>query len=261
MQTTRERAAVVDLNADIGEGFGIWKLGNDDALLDIVTSASVACGFHGGDPSIMRRICSLAVERGVTIGAHVGYRDLAGFGRRTIDMPPEALTDEIIYQIAALDGFARMAGSQVRYVKPHGALNNVTVTDAVQAAAIVDAVARYPSNLALLVQPHSELERQARLAALPTVLEAFADRAYAADGTLVPRGERGAVIDDSALIARRAVRMIRDHAVSTVDGGDITVAARSLCVHGDTPGAVEIAHMVRQSLLRSGCQLHAFTQA
>ncbi|MCP2169406.1 LamB/YcsF family protein [Goodfellowiella coeruleoviolacea] len=249
---------VVDLNSDLGEGFGIWPLGDDDALLDIVSSANVACGFHAGDPSVLRRVTERAAERGVVIGAQVGYRDLPGFGRRFIDVDPAELVNDVIYQIAALDGFARIAGTRVRYVKPHGALYNAIVTHAEQAAAVVEAVRRYDPDLPVLGLPNSEWLRQAEAAGLRPVTEAFADRAYTAEGTLVSRRLPGAVVHDSAEVVRRSVRMATEGTVQAVDGSTISVHPRSLCVHGDTPGAVEIARQVRAGLLAAGVSVRAF---
>jgi UPF0271 protein len=248
----------LDLNSDLGEGLGIWTLGDDEAMLDIVTSANVACGFHAGDPTIMRRVTLEAVERGVAIGAQVGYRDLVGFGRRPIDVDPAELVNDVLYQIAALDGFARIAGSRVRYVKPHGALYNTIVTDAEQAAAIVDAVRRYDPALPVLGLPGSEWLRQAAAAGLTAVPEAFADRAYTPEGRLVSRRQPGAVLHDPDLIAARCVEMARTGKLRAVDGSLVQVRARSLCVHGDTPGAVEIARRVRAALLEVGVVLRPF---
>jgi UPF0271 protein len=199
---------VVDLNSDLGEGFGIWKLGDDEALLDIVTSANVACGFHAGDPNILRRVCDAAVSRGVAIGAQVSYRDLAGFGRRSIDVEAATLTNDVIYQIGALDGFARVAGSRVRYVKPHGALYNRTVHDEHQAAAVVAALMAYDPTLPLLGLPGSALLRHAEQAGLSAETEAFADRGYSAQATLVPRSQTDALLHDPAEVAQRMVRML-----------------------------------------------------
>jgi 5-oxoprolinase (ATP-hydrolysing) subunit A len=248
----------LDLNSDLGEGLGIWTLGDDEAMLDIVTSANVACGFHAGDPTIMRRVTLEAVERGVAIGAQVGYRDLVGFGRRPIDVDPAELVNDVLYQIAALDGFARIAGSRVRYVKPHGALYNTIVTDAEQAAAIVDAVRRYDPALPVLGLPGSEWLRQAAGAGLTAVPEAFADRAYTPEGRLVSRRQPGAVLHDPDLIAARCVEMARTGKLRAVDGSLVQVRARSLCVHGDTAGAVEIARRVRAALLEVGVVLRPF---
>jgi UPF0271 protein len=248
----------IDLNADLGEGFGIWQLGDDDALLDVVTSANVACGFHAGDASTIRRACVGAAERGVSVGAQVSYRDLAGFGRRHIDYHPDELTDEVIYQIAALDGLCRVSGTRVRYVKPHGALYNACFTNQVQASAVVRAVADYDPGLPVLGAPDSALLRLATEAGLPTVPEGFADRAYHPDGGLVPRAEPGAVVHDEETVADRVVRMVRDREVVTADGSLITIDIRSLCVHGDTPGSVALAQRVRKALLDAGVSLTPF---
>ncbi|WEV24140.1 LamB/YcsF family protein [Streptomyces sp. 71268] len=250
---------VIDLNADLGEGFGRWHLTDDEALLSVVTSANVACGFHAGDPSTMRRVCELAAERGVVIGAQVSYRDLAGFGRRAMDVPPRELADEVAYQIGALDVFARAAGARVAYVKPHGALYNRCVRDEQQAAAVVDGV-RLASDapLPVLGLPGSLLLAAATAAELPAVPEAFADRAYTAHATLVPRGTPGAVIDDPDAVVKRSLTIARDHAVTTIDGDQVAVQARSLCLHGDTPGAAATARRVRTELAAAGVGFRAF---
>src|SRR3954471_2468209 len=208
----------IDLNADVGEGFGAWRLGDDSALLGIVTSANVACGFHAGDPSTMRRVCAGAVERGVAVGAQAGYRDLAGFGRRRIEYDPDELRDDVLYQLAALDGFARVAGTRVRYVKPHGALYNTAAIDAVQAGAVVAAVTAYDARLPVLCQPGSVLASAAADAGLTVVGEGFADRGYRADGTLVPRSAAGALVHEPAAVVERAVRMATAGEVMAVDG-------------------------------------------
>ena len=196
----------VDLNADLGEGFGVWRLGDDDALLEAVTSANVACGFHAGDPATMRRVCTRAAARGVAVGAQFSYRDLAGFGRRFIDVDPGELADEVLYQVGALDACARAAGTAVAYVKPHGALYNAAVRHVGHAQAIVDAVLAFDRRLPVLGLPGSELLRSAEAAGMRPVAEGFADRGYAPDGTLLPRGTPGAVIEDPAEVAERAVR-------------------------------------------------------
>jgi UPF0271 protein len=250
----------VDLNSDLGEGFGIWTLGDDAALLAIVTSANVACGFHGGDPGIMRRTCAAAVEHGVAIGAQVSYRDLAGFGRRKIDMPRAELTDDVLYQLGALDGFARVAGDRVRYVKPHGALYNAIVDDAEQAAAVVDAVFAYDRSLPVLGLPGSEWLRLAAAAGLTAVPEFFADRAYTPDGRLVSRRQPGAVLHDPAAVASRCASWLRTGTVTAIDGSTVAVEARSVCVHGDTPGAVEMARLVADQLAGAGATLTPFAR-
>jgi UPF0271 protein len=249
---------VVDLNADLGEGFGAWRLGDDEALLAIVTSANVACGFHAGDPLTMRRVCARAVARGVRIGAQVSYRDLAGFGRREMTVPPDELAAEILYQIAALDGIARAEGGRVSYVKPHGALYNRAVRDREQAAAIAAAVVSYDPKLPLLTLPGSETEAAAAEMRLRAVTEAFPDRGYADDGSLVPRGQPGALVTDPGAVAARAVAMVTEGAVDTVEGHRVEVSPRSLCVQGDTPAAVALATAVRSALERSGVTLVPF---
>ena len=248
----------IDLNADLGEGFGVWRLGDDDALLGVVSSANVACGFHAGDPSIMRRVCERAVAGGVAIGAQVSYRDLAGFGRRFLDVAPDELADDVLYQLAALDGIARTVGGRVAYVKPHGALYNATVRHDQQARAVVTAVARYDSSLPLLGLPGSALLQEAGAAGLPTVSEGFADRGYTADGQLVPRSRPNALIDDPAVVAERAVRMAVDGVIVAVDGSRVELDVASVCVHGDTPGAVQLARSVREALAEAGLTVAAF---
>lgn len=248
----------VDLNSDLGEGFGVWTLGDDEALLGIVSSANVACGFHAGDPDILRRVCGQAAERGVVIGAHVGYHDLAGFGRRAIDMEPRALTNDVIYQIGALDGFARVAGTRVRYVKPHGALYNTAVHDAVQARAVVEAILLYDASLPLMGLPGSVLLTIAKEAGLRTITEAFADRGYTHEGTLVPRSEPGALLRDPRQVAERMIRMVTTGLVEASDGTDVSIRADSVCVHGDSPGAVEMAGALRQALVAAGVGIHPF---
>ncbi|MBA3338424.1 MAG: LamB/YcsF family protein [Geodermatophilaceae bacterium] len=248
----------IDLNSDLGEGFGIWTLGEDDGLLDVVTSANVACGFHGGDPSIMRRVCRRAAERGVRIGAQVSYRDLAGFGRRPMDVPANELADEVIYQIGALNAFARIAGSHVSYVKPHGALYNTCVTDSVQAEAVVRAVCEFDPSLPVLGLPGSELLRAADAAGLTTANEAFADRAYDAAGHLVSRRQEGAVISDPKSVVARCLRLVTEGRVTAIDGTQVLVTAQSLCLHGDTPGALRLARRVRDALAEAGVRLAPF---
>jgi UPF0271 protein len=248
----------MDLNSDLGEGFGQWTLGDDDALLGVVTSANVACGFHASDPAIMRLVCERAAATGVAVGAQVSYRDLAGFGRRFIDMDPGELAADVIYQIGALEAFARVAGTRVRYVKPHGALYNAIVQHEEQAAAVVSAVVDYDPTLRVLGLPGSAFLRQAAEAGLTTVAEAFADRAYTPQGTLVPRRLPGAVLHDPVEIARRCIAMAAGEPVSDVDGGPLVLAPESICVHGDTPGAVEIARQVREALTTAGVTLAPF---
>jgi UPF0271 protein len=248
----------VDLNADLGESYGAWVLGDDRAMLDLVTSANVACGFHAGDPSTIRDTLAGAASRGVVIGAQVGYQDLAGFGRRFLDMAPADLTAAVIYQIGALEGLARSVGAAVRYLKPHGALYNAIVHHREQAAAVVAAVLAYDRGLPVVGLPESEFLRQAAAAGLRTVPEAFADRAYRADGTLVPRTEPGAVLHDPDRIAARVVQLVRTGRLSAESGGPVDIRAESICVHGDSPGAVAIAGAVRTALSTAGVRLRPF---
>lgn len=248
----------MDLNADLAESFGRWELGDDTAMLDIVTSANVACGFHAGDPTVIRSAVERAARGGVAVGAQVSYRDLAGFGRRFIDMAPTELTNDVLYQIGAVAGFARVAGTELSYVKPHGALYNAIVRNADQAAALVEAVRAYDPGLAVLGLPDSEWLHQAERAGLRVFREAFADRAYTPEGTLVSRREPDAVLHDPKLIAERCARMVEGAPIEAVDGSAITVRADSICVHGDSPDAVMIARTVRERLESAGLRLSAF---
>ena len=248
----------IDLNADLGEGFGRWQLTDDEALLSVVTSANVACGFHAGDPSTMRRVCALAAARGVRIGAQVSYRDLAGFGRRPMEVPPRELADEVAYQIGALRVFARAAGVDLAYVKPHGALYNRIVWDEAQADAVVDGILLSGGELPVLGLPGSAVHRAAAAARLATVTEAFADRAYRPNGTLVPRTEPGAVVHDSEQVVARSLMIVTEQSVLAATGDRVPVAADSLCLHGDTPGAVDLAMRVREALMAAGVNIRPF---
>lgn len=248
----------IDLNADLGEGFGVWRLGDDDAMLGIVTSANVACGFHAGDPAGLLEVCRAAAERDVAIGAQVSYRDLAGFGRRFIDVTAEELIGDVVYQIGALQALARAAGTAVTYVKPHGALYNTIVDNDEQAAAVAEAVRMVDSALPVLGLVGSAFFDQARMRGLRTVPEAFADRAYQPDGRLVSRREPGAVLDDPIAIAERVATMVTAGHVVAIDGSQIPVTVESICVHGDSPGAVGIAAAVRDRLNAVGVGMKAF---
>jgi UPF0271 protein len=230
----------IDLNADLGEGFGAWRLGDDEAMLDVVTSANLACGFHAGDPATLHRTCRAAAARGIRIGAQVGYRDLAGFGRRFIDIAADDLYADVVYQIGALDALARTVGSSVTYVKPHGALYNTIVHHEVQADAVARAVRDVNAAFPVLTLPRSAFGDRARELGLRVVTEAFADRAYREDGTLVPRGEPGAVLHDPAAVAARIPALSK--------------TAESICVHGDSPDAVTIARAVRAALTANGIE-------
>lgn len=250
--------AGIDLNADLGEGFGVWRLGDDDAMLDIVTSANVACGFHAGDPAGLLRVCRSATRRGVRIGAQVSYRDLAGFGRRFIDVAADDLIADVVYQIGALQAIAHACGSVVSYVKPHGALYNTIVTNSEQAAAVAEAVRLVDDGLPVLGMAGSAFFDEAARRGLRTVAEAFADRAYRPDGRLVSRREPGAVLDDPGAIAERVTAMVTSGQVTAIDGSHIGVSVESVCVHGDSPGAVRIATAVRDRLTAAGTDLRAF---
>jgi 5-oxoprolinase (ATP-hydrolysing) subunit A len=248
----------LDLNADLGESFGSWNMGDDASMFRLVTSANVACGFHAGDPVTMLDSCRAAYELDVTVGAHVGYRDLAGFGRRSLDMSFDELFGDVLYQLGALDGVAHAVGASVDYVKPHGALYNRLVHDADQASAVVAAVNSYDPGLPILGLPGSELLKQAQEAGHPVFIEAFVDRAYLSDGTLVPRSQEGAVLHDVDSIVERAVRMATKGEVVALDGTLLQVRPDSLCIHGDTPGAVEMAAAVRAGLEAAGVELESF---
>ncbi len=237
--------AVIDLNCDLGESFGSWRMGDDAALLDVVTSANVACGFHAGDPRTIRRTVEMAVARGVVVGAHVAYPDLVGFGRRAIDVEPDDLEADVLYQLGALDAMCRVAGTVVRYVKPHGALYHRVNADPGQAGALAQAVAAFNPALVLLGAAGPMIEAAARCG-LRVVGEGLTDRAYRADGSLVPRSEPGAVHADCATVTAQALALASQPSMG------------SLCVHGDTPGAVDHARAVRAGLTRAGYQLASF---
>jgi 5-oxoprolinase (ATP-hydrolysing) subunit A len=248
----------IDLHADLGESFGVWRLGDDDAMLGVVTSANVACGFHAGDPAGLLRVCRLAAERGVRIGAQVSYRDLAGFGRRFIDVDAEDLVADVVYQIGALQAIAHASGSTVSYVKPHGALYNTIVTNREQGAAVAEAVHLVDATLPVLGMAGSAFFDEAARLGLRTVAEAFADRAYRPDGQLVSRRDPGAVLHDPVAIAERVVAMVNSGQVTAIDGAQIPVSVESVCVRGDSPGAVQIATAVRDQLKTAGIDIRSF---
>ena len=248
----------LDLNADVGESFGQWSLGDDATIMAQVSSVNIACGFHAGDPLTMRRSCATAAAAGVVIGAHPSYRDLAGFGRRFIDVDPDELTQELIYQIGALQAMARAEGTAVRYVKPHGALYNAIVHHSTQAQAVVSAMLAVDPGLPLLVAPQSVVQRLGQDAGLTVVTEAFADRAYNPDGTLVPRTRPGAVLHSVEAVVAQSLSIALHHEVTARDGSRVTLSAQSLCLHGDTPGAVGMARAVRAALVGAGVQIGSF---
>lgn len=250
--------ASIDLNSDVGESFGHWTLGDDAAMFRSVTSANVACGFHAGDPSVIRRTCREATAAGVAIGAHVGYRDLVGFGRRFLDIQPNELADDVVYQIGALQALAATEGAKVRYVKPHGGLYNAIIHHTAQAQAVVDAVKSVDPGLPIMGLPGSEVLRLAGGAGLRAVPEAFADRAYNPDGTLVSRSEPEAVLSDPAEVAEHVLRMATEGSVRTIDGSTLKIRAESICVHGDSPGAVAMAAAVKSALGDAGVSIGSF---
>ncbi|MEM6489228.1 MAG: 5-oxoprolinase subunit PxpA [Pseudomonadota bacterium] len=242
----------ININADLGEGFGPYDIGDDAALLDVVRSANIACGMHGGDPSVMRRTVMAAAERGVSIGAHPGYNDLWGFGRRALKMDPQALEHLIAYQIGAAVGIAAYGPQPVTHVKAHGALNNQGCVERPVADAVMRAQATVAPDLIALVMPGTEMQRAAEAAGLPIAREAFADRTYEDDGTLTPRSVPGSVIRDPAVAAARAVEMVREGAIVSRHGTRLEVPFDSLCVHGDEPTAVAVARAVRTALEADG---------
>jgi UPF0271 protein len=247
----------VDLNSDLGEAFGPWPMGDDERLMASITSANVACGFHAGDPTVIRRTVALAQTHGVAVGAHPGFPDLVGFGRRELRATPGEVEDMVLYQIAAVAGFARAAGVRLQHVKPHGALYNMAAADRDLAAAIARAVASFDARLVLFGLPHSHLLDEGRRAGLQVAAEVFADRAYERDGSLASRRKPGSVIHDRAEVVERAIRMVRDGAVTTIDGSTIVLTADTICLHGDTPQAASLAGAVRRGLEENGVKVAA----
>jgi len=248
----------IDLNSDLGESFGAWSMGDDAAMLDIVTSANVACGFHAGDPAGILRTLKAAAAKNVTIGAHVSYPDKVGFGRRNMDVASDELTADVIYQIGSLQGLAKAAGTSVRYVKPHGALYNTIAHDRRQALAVIEAIRAIDPSLVLVALAGSTLIELARSEGLTCIAEAFADRAYTPEGTLVSRREAGAVLHDPTLVAQRMLSLVRDGTLEAIDGSVVSIEADSICVHGDSPSAVEMARELRLVLEQSGVSLMPF---
>lgn len=248
----------IDLNSDLGESFGAWSMGNDAAMLEIVSSANVACGFHAGDPAGIMETLQAATARGVAVGAHVSYPDLQGFGRRNMDVASADLFADVIYQISALTGMAATVGATVRYVKPHGALYNTIASDERQARDVITAIRAVNPELALVALAGSPLVGWARDAGLRVIAEAFADRAYTPAGTLVSRRDEGAVLHDAAEVAQRMLRLVREGTVQAIDGSTARVEAQSICVHGDSAGAMEMARAVREALERDGVAIRPF---
>jgi UPF0271 protein len=252
----------IDLNCDLGESFGVWEMGNDAAMIGLATSVNIACGFHAGDADTMRKTVDLAKARGVSIGAHPGYRDLHGFGRRPFPgMKASEIENMVAYQIGALQAIATAAGHKVTHVKVHGALSNVACDDDMTAKALASAIRAVDRNLIFVVLANSKLVPAGEAAGLPLVHEVFADRAYEDDGQLVSRRKPGAVLHNAAAIAQRVVRMVQDGAVVSVTGKVIKMRTDTVCIHGDTPGAVDIARGVRQALKDAGVEVAPFKVA
>lgn len=248
----------MDLNSDLGESFGAWRMGDDATMLEIVTSANVACGFHAGDPTGILSTLRAAAARGVVVGAHVGYPDLVGFGRRNMDPSSAELVADVVYQIGALQGLATAAGTQVRYVKPHGALYNTIAHDKRQAQDVIEGILAIDPSLVLMGLAGTPIVQWAQERGLATVSEAFADRAYTPDGSLVSRREKGAVLHDPEVVGQRMVRLVETGQIQAIDGSWVTLQADSICVHGDSPGAVAMAQQVRQQLEAAGVTLRSF---
>ncbi len=248
----------IDINSDLGESFGAWSMGDDVAMLDIVTSANVACGFHAGDPAGILRTVKAAAAKNVTIGAHVSYPDKVGFGRRNMDVASDELTADVIYQIGSLQGLAKAAGTSVRYVKPHGALYNTIAHDRRQAMAVIEAIRAVDPTLILVALAGSTLIELARSEGLTCIAEAFADRAYTPQGTLVSRREPGAVLHDPQLVAQRMLSLVRNGTLEAIDGSMVKIEADSICVHGDSPSAVEMARELRRVLEQADVSLQPF---
>lgn len=253
-------ARYIDLNSDLGESFGQWTMGDDGAILPLISSANVACGFHAGSPAGILDTLRAAKRLGVAVGAHVSYPDLVGFGRRNMDVASDELTADVIYQIGALQGLAAAAGTQVSYVKPHGALYNTLAHDERQARAVIAALLALDSQLSLVALAGSPLIGWAQEAGIHTVAEAFADRAYHRDGTLVSRREAGAVIQHPEDVVQRVVQMITEGGVTSIEGEFTAIHAESVCVHGDSPGAVVMTRQIRQRLDAEGIVIRAFEQ-
>jgi len=251
----------IDMNSDLGESLGAWRMGDDATMLGIVSSANVACGFHAGDPAGILDTLQRAHANGVVVGAHVGYRDLFGFGRRNMDVASRDLTADVIYQIGALQGLARAAGTAVRYVKPHGALYNTIAHDRRQADAVIAAIKAVDADLTLMALAGSAIVSWARDAGLRVVSEAFADRAYTPEGALVSRRAAGTVLHDTEEISARMLRLVQDGVIPATDGSLVKLQADSICVHGDSPGAVRIAQSLHQHLTQAGVGVRSFIES
>ncbi|MFD1851411.1 LamB/YcsF family protein [Oceanobacillus bengalensis] len=245
----------VDLNCDIGESFGAYNMGNDEAILDYVTSANIACGFHAGDPGTMRKTVELALEKNIGIGVHPGLQDLVGFGRREVAISPEEAYDLVVYQIGALSAFVKAEGGKLQHVKPHGALYNMAAKSASLSGAIAKAVYKVDSNLILFGLAGSELVKSGETIGLRTAHEVFADRTYQTDGTLTSRRKDNALITDEQQAINQVIRMVKENIVSTVQGTEIPIQAHTICIHGDGPKALDFAKSIPQALRDSGIEV------
>ncbi len=256
-------ARLIDLNCDMGEGFGAYKIGLDEEVIRFISSANVACGFHAGDPNVMYRTTLLARENGVAVGVHAGFPDLVGFGRRNMVLDPSEIRNDLIYQIGALQAFCKVHGFDLQHVKPHGALYNMATVDAVMAEAVAEGIAAVDRNLILFCLRGSELEKAARAKGLVVACEVFADRAFNPDGTLVSRSKPNAVIKDPEVAAKRAVRMVIEGKVTAINGEDIEVEADTMCVHGDNPAAIALVETIREEFKKAGIEVrpvHTFLE-
>jgi UPF0271 protein len=251
----------VDLNSDLGESFGAYRLGNDEAILEIVTSANIACGFHAGDPSTMRKTVRMALEKGTAIGAHPGLPDLIGFGRREMAISPQEAHDLVIYQVGALSAFVKAEGGRMQHVKPHGALYNMAAKNGALAKAIAEAVYRVDPGLVLFGLAGSELIKAGEEIGLRTASEVFADRTYQQDGTLTPRNQPDALIDDPEQAANQVIRMVKEGRVRSRQGTDVHLTAQTICIHGDGPQALQLSRRIRERLIAAGISLQAAGQA
>jgi 5-oxoprolinase (ATP-hydrolysing) subunit A len=250
----------IDLNADAGESFGAWKLGDDEGLFDFISTVNVACGFHAGDPLTMQQTLELAKRKRVAVGAHPGYPDLVGFGRRVIAATPEQVYADVLYQISALAGFARVVGLPLRHLKAHGALANKSWKNVETAHAVAKATRDFDVKLPLMVLPKTLLETEALKLGVPVVLEAFPERAYLNNAQLAPRSMKDSSIHDPSEAARRAVMMVKEKRIEALDGGWVELEVQSLCIHGDNPHAVEIAKAVRLALEAEGITIQTFSR-
>lgn len=250
----------IDLNSDLGESFGAYTLGMDEQLMEYITSANVACGWHAGDPRVMQKTLHAAAQKGVAVGAHPGYPDLMGFGRREMKITPEEAYTYVLYQLGALDAFARVEGCNIQHVKPHGALYNQACKDEKLAGAICRAARAFSEELIVLAPYNSAFRKAAEAIGQPFAGEFFADRAYLPDGSLVPRSQPGAVIHDPELACRRVLQMAREETVTCIDGSVLHMHCVSVCVHGDNEAALASVKMIRQALEQEGVQLSAMKE-